>query len=179
MRMFSLFLAVALALAAGVGDASARPVRVTTRTATVEKTTCAGGVCQTSSATTESVRVSGPIAGVVVTTEAATTAGAQEALDEVNAARAARGLPPFVRDDGLTQAALTIATQRASRRIAGHTANDFSGLPPGVSARAAGCAAWPPSLGWGSCCTYDRYTHAGAAWAIGGDGRRYMQLFVR
>lgn len=106
-------------------------------------------------------------------------AGAQEALHEVNAARAARGLPPYQYDPGLTQAAMTVASTRAASLNAGHTANDFAGLPSGVTASASGCAAWPASMGWGSCATYDRYTYAGAAWAPGRDGRRYMQLFVR
>lgn len=117
------------------------------------------------------------LGGGIVTTSY--NSGAQEALDEVNATRAARGLPPYVRDPGLTQAASTIALQRASRLIAGHTSNDFAGLPAGSNASASGCAAWPAGMGWGSCCTYDRYTYAGAAWASGSDGRRYMQLFVR
>jgi hypothetical protein len=102
-----------------------------------------------------------------------------EALDEVNAVRAARGLPPYVRDDNLTAAAAGCAEFRATRLIAGHTANDFAALPPGTQASSAGCAAWDPSMGWGSCCTYDRYTYGGAAYAIGRDGRRYMHLFVR
>ena len=106
--------------------------------------------------------------------------GATEALDEVNAWRAARGLYPFIRDDGLTQGAANVAAFRAQRRMAGHTSNDFGGLPAGATAKASGCAAWAPSLGWGSCCMDDvgpRY--AGAAWAMGSDGRRYMHLFVR
>jgi hypothetical protein len=105
--------------------------------------------------------------------------GSAEALDEVNAARAARGLPPFIRDAGLTAAAAGCAEFRAARLIAGHTANDFAALPPGAYATSAGCAAWEPGMGWGSCCTFDRYTYAGAAYALGRDGRRYMHLFVR
>ncbi len=105
--------------------------------------------------------------------------GATEALDEVNAARAARGLPPFAKDDQLTQAAIAAAKHRADYLMAGHTANDFAFLPAGASAHAAGCAAWEPSLGWGSCCTYEGYTYAGAAYALGRDGRRYMHLYVR
>jgi hypothetical protein len=102
-----------------------------------------------------------------------------EALDEVNAARAARGLRPFIRDDNLTSAATVCAEFRAARLIAGHTSNDFAALPPGTSSSAAGCAAWEPTSGWGSCCTYESYTYAGAAYATGRDGRRYMHLFVR
>jgi hypothetical protein len=103
----------------------------------------------------------------------------EDALDEVNAARAARGLRPFVKDDGLTAGAINVADFRAARLMAGHTSNDFAGLPEGYTASAAGCAAWEPSMGWGACCTYENYRYAGAAWAIGRDGRRYMHLFVR
>jgi hypothetical protein len=103
----------------------------------------------------------------------------KDALTEVNAARAARGLKPFVKDANLTAGAFNVAGFRAARLMAGHTSNDFAGLPEGCTAAAAGCAALEPSWGWGSCCTYENYTHAGAAWAMGRDGRRYMQLFVR
>lgn len=103
-----------------------------------------------------------------------------DALDEVNATRAQRGLYPFARDDGLTAAAGSAATYRAAHGIAGHTANDFAALPAGCSADAAGCAAWAVGSGWGACCTYDSGpTHAGAAWAIGANGLRFMHLFVR
>jgi hypothetical protein len=102
-----------------------------------------------------------------------------DALAEVNAARAARGLKPYIKDANLTAGAINVADFRAARLMAGHTSNDFSGLPEGCTATAAGCAAWEPSFGWGACCTYDNYTYAGAAWAKGRDGRRYMQLFVR
>jgi hypothetical protein len=103
----------------------------------------------------------------------------EDALSEVNAARAARGLPPFQRDEGLTQAAYACAQARAAALCVGHTSNDFAALPAGAFARATGCAAWAPSMGWGSCCTYERYTYAGAAFVVGRDGRRYMHLFVR
>lgn len=102
-----------------------------------------------------------------------------DALAEVNAARAARGLPPFLHDPALTSAAQVCASIRAAHRIAGHTANDFAALPPGVSAAAAGCGALDSSWGWATCCTYDRYTYAGAAVVVGADGRRFMHLFVR
>ncbi|OAI52311.1 hypothetical protein AYO44_04690 [Planctomycetaceae bacterium SCGC AG-212-F19] len=104
---------------------------------------------------------------------------AWDALEEVNAHRAARGLPPFVRCPDLARAAAGCADFRAERQMAGHTANDFAALPPGATATSAGCAAWPQGLGWGACCTYERWTYAGAAYSIGPDGRRYMHLFVR
>ncbi len=114
------------------------------------------------------------------TSASATTAnGADDALDEVNAARARRGLRPFQPDPLLNQAARTCANIRAASRIAGHLSSDFAHLPPGASAKSAGCGALEPSWGWGTCCTYDNYTYAGAAWVMGADGKRYMHLFVR
>ncbi len=113
------------------------------------------------------------------TNPAAVSSGTGDGLDEVNAKRAARGLRPFVRDDGLTQAATACATFRAERGMFGHTSNDFAFLPPGSSATSAGCAAYPAAEGWMSCCVYENYTYAGAAYVTGRDGRRYMQLFVR
>ncbi len=109
----------------------------------------------------------------------AAPAGAGDALDEVNAKRAACGLRPFLRDAALTQAARGCAAHRAQYGMFGHTANDFAFLPAGASAASAGCAAYPASYGWMSCCVYEDYTYAGAAWVPGSDGRRYMHLFVR
>lgn len=105
--------------------------------------------------------------------------GCDDALAEVNAERARRGLRPFLPDPALNQAARSCAQIRAARRISGHLPNDFSYVPAGASARSAGCGAMEPSWGWGTCCTYENYTYAGAAWAMGADGKRYMHLFVR
>jgi hypothetical protein len=105
--------------------------------------------------------------------------GAGDGLDEVNAKRAARGLRPFIRDAGLTQAASACAAFRAERGLFGHTSNDFAFLPPGATAASTGCAAYPASYGWMSCCVYEGYAFAGAAWVTGRDGRRYMHLLVR
>jgi hypothetical protein len=108
------------------------------------------------------------------------SAQASSALDEVNATRAQRGLRPFLPDPQLDQAAQACAQARASRLCSGHLPEgDFRYLPPGANAAAAGCAAWTPDWGWGACCTYDNYTFAGAGVVMGGDGRRYMHLFVR
>jgi hypothetical protein len=108
--------------------------------------------------------------------------GSSDALDEVNAARARRGLPPYLKDEGLTQAAARCAQLRAASFIDGHLGgqmSDFACLPPGCQASATGAGALTPDWGWGSCCTYDGYAYAGAAWVMGADGRRYMSLFVR
>jgi hypothetical protein len=103
-----------------------------------------------------------------------------DALAEVNATRAQRGLRPYQPDPLLHQAAVACAKQRAARLISGHLPeSDFSYLPSGASAAAAGCAAWTSDWGWGSCCTFDNYSYAGASWVMGQDGRRYMHLFVR
>jgi hypothetical protein len=104
---------------------------------------------------------------------------AGDGLDEVNAKRAAVGLRPFLRDEGLTQAARACAGFRAQYGLFGHTSNDFAFVPAGTAASSAGCAAYEASFGWMSCCVYDNYTYAGAAWVTGRDGRRYMHIFVR
>ncbi|MCE9563474.1 MAG: hypothetical protein K8U57_15650 [Planctomycetes bacterium] len=104
---------------------------------------------------------------------------AGDGLDEVNAKRASRGLRPFVRDEGLTHAARACAQFRATNGLFGHTSNDFSFVPAGTSASSAGCAAYPASYGWMSCCVYENYTYGGAAYVTGRDGKRYMHLFVR
>ncbi len=103
----------------------------------------------------------------------------RESLGEVNAARSKRSLPPFERDEGLTEAAMAAALYRAQRLIEGHTPNDFEFLPEGCTADSAGCGALEPSWGWGSCCTFDDYKKAGAAWAWGSNGLRFMHIFVR
>jgi hypothetical protein len=107
------------------------------------------------------------------------TNGAEDALHEVNAERARRGLRPYQPDPMLNMAAQSCARIRAANFIRGHLPNDFAHLPAGTSASAAGCGALEPFWGWGTCCTYDNYTYAGAAWVMGTDGRRYMHLFVR
>jgi len=125
------------------------------------------------------VGVSQPAAPFSATADGKTSVSGQEALNEVNATRAQRGLRPYAHDPNLSVAALSAAQYRAARRLAGHTPSDFAHLPPGTDATAAGCAAWPPGLGWGACCTYENWTTAGAAIVIGPDGQRYMHLFVR
>jgi hypothetical protein len=105
-------------------------------------------------------------------------ATAEQVLAEVNQLRAQRGMRPYILDTRLTEAALRCAIYRAERRMDGHTSNDF-GFLSGCSATSAGCAAWPVGAGWGSCCIYENATYAGAGFAIGTDGKRYMHLFVR
>src|SRR5262245_54901178 len=92
---------------------------------------------------------------VTVSAVAAMPAGSGDGLEEVNTQRAARGLRPYVRDESLTQAAQRCAAFRAERGLFGHTSNDFAFLPAGVCAGSAGCAAYPASYGWMSCCVYD------------------------
>ncbi len=106
-------------------------------------------------------------------------APASDALAQVNALRAARGLPAYQHDPNLHEAAKACAAYRARYRIAGHTSSDFAFVPVGASATAAGCAAWPNGSGFGSCCIYDGYRYAGAATVLGADGIEYHHLFVR
>lgn len=106
------------------------------------------------------------------------SASADDALAVVNAQRAARGLPAFLPDPGLQLAAERAAAHRAASLMFAHTVNDFQFLPPGCSADAAGCAAYPASYGFMACATYDRYTYAGAASVLGRDGKTYHHLFV-
>jgi hypothetical protein len=108
----------------------------------------------------------------------ATLGRGEDALAAANAERAARGLPPFQYDPGLAAAAEAAATYRASYGIAGHTANDFQFLPAGASAPAAGCAAWPDGMGFGSCCLHESWTYAGAATVRGRNGLLFHHLFV-
>lgn len=119
----------------------------------------------TSSSSSESTKASGVFA--------------MNPLAEVNAARAARGLKPYIEDPALTQGAQACAAYRAANRIKDHTSNDFAFLPPGTRAAAGGSGALAPSWGWASCCTYEKWTYAGAGLVMGRDGKRYMQLFVR
>lgn len=120
-----------------------------------------------------------PVRSTVVTAAVSITS-ADDALAEVNAKRARQGLYPLLPDPGLTMAARACAGERARRRIHGHLRNDFAHVPAGTRASGAGCAAWPPSMGWGSCyADTRRHRYGGAAWAIGPDGLRYMHLFVR
>ncbi len=103
-----------------------------------------------------------------------------DATDEVNALRVSRGVPPLIRDELLVQGAMACAKYRGSRSMFGHTANDFKYLPPGAMATAGGCAAYPPSSGWMSCCDDEpQWRVGGAAYVVGADGNRYMELFVR
>ena len=106
-----------------------------------------------------------------------------DALDEVNAKRATRGLHPYTRDEGLTVAARAAAKYRAERHMFGHAMDqpmgDFRFVPKGTTAVSAGCAAYPASYGWMSCDIWEPNRYGGAAWYPGTDGKRYMHLYIR
>lgn len=122
-----------------------------------------------------------------------------DGIYELNKQRARHGLRPFIRDENLSRAAKACSIYRAKHRISGHCTyyiqngimyrlSDFYFIPRGtmdISRVTGGCAAWPVGLilsngdTWGSCAKHDNYTYAGAWYAIGTDGIRYMQLFVR
>lgn len=103
----------------------------------------------------------------------------QDALAEVNAQRAARGMRPYLLCLQLQEAARACATYRARWRIVGHLQSDFVFLPPGARASCTGCAAWPPSMGFGACEIFGGYTYAGAATVRGADGLNYCHLFLK
>ncbi len=166
-------------------NANARPIRVTSTITNVESTNCPGGVCTKASSTTNKTVVRG--ADAVTITQPAAKANAPttkepptaDALDEVNRQRAARGLPPFIRDPHLTAGAIQIAAHRARFSIRGHSVNDFSALPIGTSAACAGCAAWSAGSEFGACGLYEnRYRYAGAASVTSG-GIRFTHIFYR
>ena len=113
----------------------------------------------------------------------ATSNRAYDALDQLNAQRKARGLRPYIRDEGLTRGAMAAAKYRAQHLIQGHVmwgGGDFAFLPRGVHAPVAGCAAWPNDGQFGSCEMYGtRYRYAGAATCIGPNGQAFHHLFCR
>jgi hypothetical protein len=144
---------------------------------------CSDGSCSTGSCSTGSC--SAPVVSQTPTVKTAPgQASCDDALAEVNAARAQRGLKPYVNDPVLNAAARKCAEWRAARLCEGHCSlpqGDFTFLEPvyPVGTCVGGCAAWEPSWGWGACATYDGYTYCGAAWKLGADGKRYMHLFCR
>lgn len=147
---------------------------------------CVGGVCRMvavpvygQAAATPGVVAQRPFSSSPV---ASAPSDGSDALAEVNAKRASRGLRPYQFDAGLTQAARACAQHRADRLMFGHVMGgmgDFQFVPPGTRCDATGCAAYPPSMGFLACAVYDNYRYAGAATVIGRDGRAYHSLFVR
>ncbi len=106
----------------------------------------------------------------------------RDALDEVNAERAKRGLRPYLNDPLLNKGAYSCAKYRAERLISGHCPNglgDFEFLPPEVNVNGVvgGCAAWRE--GFGACGLYGNYTYCGAAWKRGADGLKYCHVFLK
>ena len=161
----------------------ARPVRVTsTKT---EQSECKNGVCRTFSSDSLTVRGAGSVLVQPQRLPAGDPLPKQtkeppviDALDIVNKKRSEIGLPPLLKDDGLTVGAIRLSQHRASRLLAGHTSNDFQFLPPGASATASGCC-YTPRSDWGACAWDSRtYTRAGAAVAIV-NGRWFCSIFVR
>jgi hypothetical protein len=88
-------------------------------------------------------------------------------------------LPPYIYDHNLAVGAVACAKFRASKLMEGHTSNDFAFLPSGARASGSGCGAATPGWGWLSCFVYGDATHAGAGWAMGANGKRFMSLFIR
>lgn len=90
----------------------------------------------------------------------------ENALAEVNEARAKRGLKPYIYDATLAKAALECAKYRAARHMAGHCdgqRGDFGFLPSGYDTNGVvgGCAGLEPSWGFQACAMFDNYTYCG------------------
>ena len=102
-----------------------------------------------------------------------------DGLEEVNRLRRAHGVAEFERDLELNNAAIKLSLHRAKHLIAGHSDDDFGFLWDRKSADASGVGAAKDEWGWCTCCMLDKYRYAGAAWARGRDGQRYMSIFVR
>jgi hypothetical protein len=130
-----------------------------------------------------------PVVSFLVLSQSQTFA-AVDGLQELNAKRASMRLRPFERDEVLSQAAAKAADYRAARHLEGHVwphwegrryvnINDYSFLPAGARCESTGCGAAEPRMwGWMTCCEDEDYRYAGAAWAWGRDGQRYMHLYV-
>ena len=174
MRFLTFFVALMFSVDATTEASPSRRYRRSPAVSLISRPVPVQSQHQPKSTQTESI-----VAAVKVKGNVTAVNGDDDALSDVNAARARRGLRPFLPDPLLNQAARTCAKLRAASRIEGHLSSDFAHLPPGASATSAGCGALEPSWGWGTCCTYDNYTYAGAAWVMGTDGKRYMHLFVR
>ncbi len=107
---------------------------------------------------------------------------ANDTLDEINAWRATKGLPPFIRDEMFTESAQRCADYRAAHLLEGHTYMDHQFLSDksGITKIASGCAKRSPGERFNSCGIEKTvYTRCGAAVAIGRDGQVYMQVFLR
>lgn len=119
---------------------------------------------------------------------------AADALDELNVARAHRGLRPFARDAVLSIGAEKCVQYRAARLIEGHVGAPKNMRPgrwykidgpgdhqflPAFSNAVGGAGAARPGEGWRSCCSWENWRYAGAAKVMGRDGQFYYQLFVR
>ncbi len=134
---------------------------------------CSGGQCGSQAAAQAGWLAYQPTDGSTAT----------NTLAEVNQQRAGVGLKALIPDPQLQEAASRVAVFRAKNAHEPHLigpGGDFAGAPAGCVVRATGCCAWPQHLGMGGCGRTDpQYTHAGAACAIGADGRRYCQLFYR
>lgn len=109
--------------------------------------------------------------------------GVSSGLDQVNARRAAAGLPLYRRCPDLEAAAEACVRYRARARIRGHVPDglgDFRFLPAGVNARAAGADWYGATAEFATCAMYDtEYTEAGCASAVDDSGNWYHQIFVR
>lgn len=100
-----------------------------------------------------------------------------DAMADLNARRAMYRLPPMKTDPVLLQAAMKAASCRAALRCAGHLLNDYDASTIGYPYCVSGCGVY--NMMFLSCGSDDRKQYAGAAKALGTDGKWYCHLFVR
>lgn len=100
-----------------------------------------------------------------------------DAMADLNARRAMYHLPPFKTDPQLLQSAMNAASCRAALRCEGHLRNDYDASSVKYPQAVSGCGVY--NYMFLSCGSDDRKQFAGAAKALGSDGKWYCHLFVR
>lgn len=102
---------------------------------------------------------------------------AVDAMSDLNKRRAMYGLPPMKTDPVLLQAAMNAASCRAALRCEGHLKNDYDASSVKYPQVVSGCGVY--NMMFLSCGSDDRKQFAGAAKALGSDGKWYCHLFVK
>ncbi len=143
---------------------------------------CPGGVCSPSGWRNEGTETTTPPNSTYSVAVPVYSGETRNMLAEVNALRAQRRMAAYLPDPNLQAAAEAAAAYRAKYDIQGHVrggGGDFAFLPQGSWASCAGCAAWPPGMGFGACNIYGGERYCGAASCMGKNGVVYHHAFYR